>query len=391
MTYALLSTAFLAVAVIGGAVLARCAGSALSWGAIAGAGVALLVLTALFDSLMIAAGLFTYEEGLISGLRVGLAPVEDFAYPLAAVLALPPLWVLLSRSGTGSAAALLRHAWVASRPVSWVNTAFPFAAATLLTTREVDWLLVVGTIYYLVPYNLALYGVNDVFDYASDVKNPRKGGIEGALLPPALHRPMLWLAFGANLPFLALLLAAGTPASALALAVSSFALVAYSAPGLRFKEQPVLDSITSSAHFVTPAIVGLALAGADVDTALVLLLAAFFVWGVAAHAFGAVQDIVPDREAGIGSIATALGAARTVRIALALWLTAGALMLLTPWPGPLAAGLAVPYLANCAPYVRISDAESARTNGAWRRFIWLNYCSGFLVTLILILFWSISS
>jgi hypothetical protein len=57
----------------------------------------------------------------------------------------------------------------------------------------------------------------------------------------------------------------------------------------------------------------------------------------------------------------------------------------------LAAVVAVPYLVNCAPYVRVSDAGSARTNRAWRRFIWLNYFSGFLVTLILILFWSISS
>jgi 4-hydroxybenzoate polyprenyltransferase len=280
---------------------------------------------------------------------------------------------------------------VASRPVSWVNTAFPFAAAMLLTTREIDWLLIVGTLYYLVPYNLAMYGINDVFDYASDVQNPRKGGIEGALLPPAFHRPMLWLALATNLPFLIVLLAAGTPLSALAIAVSTFALVAYSAPGLRFKERPGLDSLTSSAHFVTPAIVALALAGARVDAGLLITLAAFFIWGIAAHAFGAVQDIVPDREAGIGSIATAFGAGRTVRLALALWLLAGVLMLFAPWPGPLAAVVAVPYLVNCAPYVRVSDAGSARTNRAWRRFIWLNYFSGFLVTLILILFWSISS
>jgi 4-hydroxybenzoate polyprenyltransferase len=261
----------------------------------------------------------------------------------------------------------------------------------LLTTREIDWLLIVGTLYYLVPYNLAMYGINDVFDYASDVQNPRKGGIEGALLPPAFHRPMLWLALATNLPFLIVLLAAGTPLSALAIAVSTFALVAYSAPGLRFKERPGLDSLTSSAHFVTPAIVALALAGARVDAGLLITLAAFFIWGIAAHAFGAVQDIVPDREAGIGSIATAFGAGRTVRLALALWLLAGVLMLFAPWPGPLAAVVAVPYLVNCAPYVRVSDAGSARTNRAWRRFIWLNYFSGFLVTLILILFWSISS
>lgn len=392
MTYALLSAGFLAVAVLGGVLFARAAGPARPvWGAVAIAGVALLVLTAVFDTLMIAAGLFTYEDGLVSGVRVGLAPVEDFAYPLAVAVALPALWVLLTRRQAVSAGALLRHAWVASRPVSWVNTAFPFAAAMLLTTREIDWLLVVGTLYYLVPYNLAMYGINDVFDYASDVQNPRKGGIEGALLPPEFHRPLLWLALASNVPFLIVLLAAGTPASALAIAVSTFALVAYSAPRLRFKERPVLDSLTSSAHFVTPAVVGLALAGASVDAGLVLTLAAFFIWGVAAHAFGAVQDIVPDREAGIGSIATAFGAARTVRLALVMWLVAGLLMLAVPWPGPLAAVIAIPYLLNCAPFVRVTDADSARSNRAWRRFIWLNYLSGFLVTLILILFWSVSS
>lgn len=392
MIYALLSAGFLAVAVLGGVLFARAAGpSRPVWGAVAAAGAALLVLTAVFDTLMIGAGLFTYEAGLVSGVRVGLAPVEDFAYPLAVVIALPALWALLTRRQAVPAGALLRHAWIASRPVSWVNTAFPFAAAMLLTTREIDWLLVVGTLYYLVPYNLAMYGINDVFDYASDVKNPRKGGIEGALLPPAFHRPLLWLALASNVPFLIVLLAAGTPASAVAIAVSTFALVAYSAPGLRFKERPVLDSLTSSAHFVTPAVVGLALAGAHVDSGLLIALAAFFIWGVAAHAFGAVQDIVPDREASIGSIATAFGAARTVRLALVLWLAAGLLMLAVPWPGPLAAVVAIPYLLNCAPYMRVSDAESGRTNRAWRRFIWLNYLSGFLVTLILILFWSVSS
>lgn len=392
MTYLLLSGAFLAVAVVAGVLAARRARAPRAfWLAVTIAAVILLMLTAVFDSIMIGFDLFGYEADLISGLLIGLAPVEDFAYPLATAIALPALWLLLTRPGGAAMKDLLRHAWTASRPVSWVNTAFPFAAAVLLTTREVDWLLVVGTIYYLVPYNLAMYGINDVFDYESDVKNPRKGGIEGALLPRELHRPMLWLALAANVPFLVLLLAAGNPATTVAIAVSTFALIAYSAPRLRFKERPVLDSITSSTHFVSPAVVGLAIAGATPDTGLVLLLTAFFVWGMAAHAFGAVQDVVPDREAGIASIATVLGAKSTVRLALLAWIAAGALMLATPWPGQLAAVIAIPYVVNCVPYVGVGDAESGRTNRAWRRFIRLNYLSGFLVTLIMILHGSITS
>ena len=57
--------------------------------------VVLLALTAVFDNLMIRAGLFWYNEDRISGAFAGAAPLEDFAYPLAAVLLLPALWVLL--------------------------------------------------------------------------------------------------------------------------------------------------------------------------------------------------------------------------------------------------------------------------------------------------------
>ena len=102
------------------------------------------------------------------------------------------------------------------------------------------------------------------------------------------------------------------------LAVSLFAVVAYSAKGLRFKERPFLDSLTSSTHFVSPAVYGLVLAGAAFTPGLVALLAAYFLWGAASHAFGAVQDVVADREAGIGSVATVIGARATVRLAIAL-------------------------------------------------------------------------
>ncbi|MFB7252014.1 prenyltransferase [Microbacterium sp. NPDC056234] len=281
----------------------------------------------------------------------------------------------------------VRALLLASRPISWINTAFPFGAAYLLTTREIDLVFVVGVLYFLVPYNLAMYGINDVFDYASDLANPRKGGIEGALLPPRLHRTTLWAAAATNVPFLVFLFAAGNPASAAWLALSVFAVVAYSAPPMRFKERPVLDSITSSTHFVSPALVGLAIGGASVSTDLVLLMLAFFLWGMAAHAFGAVQDIVPDREAGIGSIATVLGARVTVRLSIILWAAAGAAVLPTGWPAALAAALVVPYIVNSAPWWNVTDDTAASTNRAWRRFIALNYGAGFLATLILILAW----
>ncbi|RLP71519.1 prenyltransferase [Mycetocola manganoxydans] len=265
-----------------------------------------------------------------------------------------------------------------------MNTAFPFAAAYFLTTGRIDVALVVGSLFFLVPYNLAMYGINDVFDYESDLKNPRKGGVEGALLDRGMHRVTLVAAAVTCIPFIVVLVLLGGPASWLVLAVSLFAVVAYSAPGLRFKERPFLDSITSSTHFVSPAVYGLVLAGATFTPQLIAVLAAFFLWGMASHAFGAVQDVLPDREGGIGSIATVLSAATTVRLALGAWTTAGVLMLFTEWPGPIGALFVLPYLIAVFPYRSVSDADSERANRGWKHFLWLNFLVGFLVTMLMI-------
>jgi 4-hydroxybenzoate polyprenyltransferase len=279
---------------------------------------------------------------------------------------------------------VLRALFVSSRPLSWVNTAFPFAAAYFMTTREIDAVLVLGTLYFLVPYNLAMYGINDVFDYESDLRNPRKGGVEGALLDRGMHRPTLIAAAVTNIPFLVYLVAIGSPLSWLVLAISVFAVIAYSAPGLRFKERPFVDSLTSSTHFVSPAIYGLVLAGAAFTPQLWMLLAAFFLWGIASHAFGAVQDVIADREADISSIATVIGARATVRLAVVAYLLAGVLLLFTEWPGPLAALLALPYAVVCAPFWSITDAGAEAANRGWKKFLALNFVSGFLVTMLLI-------
>lgn len=94
MSYWALNAVFLGlVAIVAGA--AALANRAPRWRAIALAAVPLVLLTAVFDNLMIALGLFGYNEQHISGAFIGLAPLEDFAYTLAVVVLLPSLWHLL--------------------------------------------------------------------------------------------------------------------------------------------------------------------------------------------------------------------------------------------------------------------------------------------------------
>jgi lycopene cyclase domain-containing protein len=111
MTYLVLSIIFLAVAGIVATV--ACAAATRSgtraavmrrWGVPLATTVAVLILlTAAFDNLMIALGFMVYSSTQTLGLAIGLAPLEDFSYPIAAVILLPALWALLGRRRTEDA------------------------------------------------------------------------------------------------------------------------------------------------------------------------------------------------------------------------------------------------------------------------------------------------
>lgn len=112
MTYALMSLPFLVVAVLAAwAWRPREAPAARRRRIATGvAATVLVVLTAVFDSLIIGTGIVAYDDGQRSGVTIGLAPVEDFLYPLAGVLLLPAVWRIAvrrwpDRAGTTAPAA----------------------------------------------------------------------------------------------------------------------------------------------------------------------------------------------------------------------------------------------------------------------------------------------
>lgn len=276
----------------------------------------------------------------------------------------------------------IKQLLLSSRPISWVNTAYPFAAGYLITTRHIDGILIIGTLFFLIPYNLLMYGVNDVFDYESDIINPRKGGIEGAKLPKSIHKFVLVAAFGLALPFCVYLSFQSTIVGKLVLLGVIFAVLAYSLPKLRFKERPFLDSITSSTHFVGPLV--FALTFSHFRPASALIVASFFLWGMASHAFGAVQDIIADKEADITSIATVIGGKQTIRFAIYLYTASAVFLLHFGWAGLVVGLVNVLYIGNIWPYRSVTDSQAETVNIAWKRFIKLNWFAGFVVTLVLI-------
>ncbi|MET4782907.1 lycopene cyclase domain-containing protein [Glaciihabitans sp. UYNi722] len=99
MSYWALNAIFLAVVAVAGiaALLKAQRGGGMRWTSVVFPLLILLVFTSVFDNVMIGIGLVGYDTAKISGAFVGVAPLEDFAYAVAAALLLPSLWVLTAR------------------------------------------------------------------------------------------------------------------------------------------------------------------------------------------------------------------------------------------------------------------------------------------------------
>ena len=95
MTYGLIVLPFAAVTVVAVLLTLRRPHFGRRMAASGVAAAVLVVLTAVFDNLMIAADLFSYPPQLISGARIGLAPIEDFAYAVCAAFLVPAVFTLL--------------------------------------------------------------------------------------------------------------------------------------------------------------------------------------------------------------------------------------------------------------------------------------------------------
>jgi lycopene cyclase domain-containing protein len=91
MTYWWINIGFLAGAGLF-ALVSHLVGVGVRWAGIGAALIVMLVLTAVFDNMIIGFGLVDYDPALISGVRIGVAPIEDFAYTVLAMVVVPVVW-----------------------------------------------------------------------------------------------------------------------------------------------------------------------------------------------------------------------------------------------------------------------------------------------------------
>lgn len=58
----------------------------------------MLLTTLVFDNVIIALGIVGYDVTKISGLLLGLAPIEDFAYTVVSVMAVAIIWTKATKA-----------------------------------------------------------------------------------------------------------------------------------------------------------------------------------------------------------------------------------------------------------------------------------------------------
>lgn len=166
------------------------------------------------------------------------------------------------------------------------------------------WLLLWVTL----PFNLLIYGINDIFDQETDNINIRKGGYGGAKIDP---KEVPWIAWGVvalNAPFLVFFALNYSIEANIWIWAYSLTFLFYSAPPARFKGRPFLDSISNADYAFPLAIVPLALG----EEPLWLAVFALMAWSLAKHTYDAIQDIEEDEFVGIKTTAVYLGANKSL-------------------------------------------------------------------------------
>jgi 4-hydroxybenzoate polyprenyltransferase len=202
-----------------------------------------------------------------------------------------------------------------SRPVLWINTVGPATVGMWLAGDLWRWEALPVLLWLTLPFNLLIYGVNDVFDQETDAQNPRKGTLEGARISPSEVRPIALGVFSTNAPFLLYSLLFLPPSATLWMLLYALLFVGYSVPPTRFKARPYLDSLSNAAYAFPLVFTPLALGEAPVWPAAVGLMA----WSAAKHTFDAVQDVEEDRKVGIETTAVRLGPGGVVLWSGAFW------------------------------------------------------------------------
>lgn len=208
-----------------------------------------------------------------------------------------------------------------SRPIVWPVLPLVYLFGLRAAHAEMTIAAMVQLASLTLPMNLIGCGLNDMFDYESDRRSPRRRAIWGATVG-AGERALVWRAALAMMPVVVLAAAATRNRDNL-VATVCLVLVAwlYSVPPARFKERPPLDSLSNGlGYFLLPLAMGFSLGADPRNMPLRYYLLALCVCGV--HALASAADYDADQAAGQITLATRFGRRTAAAFACATFVVA---------------------------------------------------------------------
>lgn len=216
----------------------------------------------------------------------------------------------------------------ASRPRFWAYIAGPFLLGFIAGVESIYSLLslffFIVFLYFLVPANVLLYGINDYFDSDTDQFNLKKKTHE--LLLKSSQKNILKRAL---LLTLAISIAVGVllpnTISQTLFVIFILLSIFYSTPPLRFKAHPFIDSF-SNILYIFPALISYSFFSNTFHAPVILAMS---LWAIAMHLYSAIPDIKSDAKAHLKTTAVVLGEKGSLILCAVLYLLAVLCGLLT--------------------------------------------------------------
>ena len=216
----------------------------------------------------------------------------------------------------------MKYIFKLSRPRFWLYLAGP-ALLGIVYGSSAESLFNLNNLllflYFLIPANIMVYGINDFFDRNIDEDNPNKDSKEVLYDSSIFVDGIVGLSSALAIPLVFIL-----PQRTYLLMILFLLLsYQYSAPPFRFKTKPFLDSI-SNGLYIIPFLVTFSYSSGSLPP--FTLIIGGWLWTMAMHTFSAIPDIEPDRDAGIETTATYLGRIGAYAYVTAVWIFSGFFM-----------------------------------------------------------------
>ena len=267
-----------------------------------------------------------------------------------------------------------------SRPKFWLYLAGTYFVGLVFASDNPSQLFtsfyVLNFLFFLIPANFLLYGINDYFDFDTDQYNDKKDSHEHRLKLKEKNLLIGYLLLCAALSFFVTALQTQIEVQLL---FTLFLLLSYfySAPPLRLKSFPLVD-FSSNILYGIPALIAYYQVSGSFPPLLAII--AIFCWTSAMHLFSAIPDINPDKKARLHTSAVVFGKKLSLVICLIFWLLAATITMFIN-PSPI---LVLSVIYPIIPFFLLID-KHLNINKIYWYFPYLNTFAGFILFLIAVI------